>query len=325
MTTGEVAPYGDPLAPKRKREGNDEDLVSNGRYQLPHPVTGEKHSWQRVTNFIKVLEDTYGLDSWNERCVAHGVGKVEALTLRAAATPITDKKAYDEIIAEAKGAAGAYDGRNRGSALHAFSDQIDRGQVPFIPGQYGRDMEAYQLLLQRAQITIVPEWIERTGVNLDHDCAGTFDRAGWVGGPPGGSPSNLNILDLKTADKIHYGFQSSAMQFALYADFHSIWDKLLRRYEAMPPVDKRRAWLIHVPAGTGTAALLPVDLNVGRELNATASQVLADRKRGRKAVGKPVHFIDAPAPVVAEQVTIPSSPTVIDLGWDPFAPRPATC
>src|SRR5438270_13235274 len=95
-----------------------------------------------------------------------------------------------------------------GSALHALTDRIDRGQdVGIVPEQYKPHLKAYEEAT--ACLTVVH--IERFVVCDELQVAGTFDRLVRVEGHP-----KLVIADTKSGN-VDYGVGKIAIQEAVYA------------------------------------------------------------------------------------------------------------
>jgi hypothetical protein len=113
---------------------------------IPHPVTGVEQPWTRVTTLAGTLKDSYALGQWQQRMVAHGIGKRSDLyALACALDPEADKKRLQEVCDKAKDAAEADRGANHGTALHAFTDRHDRGlPVTNVPAHLQADFDAYR-------------------------------------------------------------------------------------------------------------------------------------------------------------------------------------
>lgn len=220
-----------------------------GRPLITPPGGGKKTPYRRVTTFIDVLDDRYALEQWKQRQVAHGLAMRPDLVLKAASAN-GDKKLLNEVTKEAAEAAGSTTAATTGTALHAITEQLDRGQDPLIPPSAQADVDAYRnatahLTMQHIEVFVVHDPLE---------VGGTFDRIVTL-------PDGTNVVaDIKTG-KIDYGHGKISMQLALYA-----------RSQAYNPttgvrtpldVDTHRGLVIHLPAGAGQCTLYWADLDIG--------------------------------------------------------------
>jgi hypothetical protein len=259
-----------------------------GRYLLPDPSTGKERAWTRATTFAKTVSDMYGLGKWQERMVAYGIANRSDLYALAASTKIDDKGKFDRICEDAKEAAKASSGANLGTALHAFTEQIDAGQDVTVPAPWDADVDAYRTALNTARITMHAPWIERIVVFPEYGIAGTLDRI--IGHPDW---PTWRIADVKTGKTLDYSWGEIAIQLAIYANASYIWDgptngnetEYLGWWKPMPPVDQSTALVMHLPVGQGRCDLYDVDIAAGLE----ALQLCADVRlwRARKGIAVP--------------------------------------
>lgn len=250
---------------------DDAEFDRYGRYVIPHPTTGKKTSWTRATTYAKSISDTYSLNQWMLRMAVKGVATRPDLYALAAATPIEDKDALNRIAEDAKEAAAAKAGANLGTALHSFTEQVDRGQTPNVPEPWARDVAAYRNMLATHGIRILPEYLERKVVVPDIGIAGTFDRIVDRGG--------LKIGDLKTGQDLSFGWLEIAVQLAVYSRATHLWDPNTRTFTPMPAVDQDVALVFHLPVGKATAVLYEVDIAAGWQAAQLCGQVREWRKR----------------------------------------------
>jgi hypothetical protein len=232
---------------------------------------------------VKAISEGTALTKWEGRMVAKGMSARPDLVARAASVPADDREVLGEVAAAAKEAAGSSTGRNLGSALHSFTESVDRGEKVTIPPPYDQDVAAYQAALAAHGVTVDPSFIERIIVVKQFNTAGTFDRiVRWIALPDG----TLAIGDLKTAKSLDYSWQEIAIQLGIYANGDAMWNPLTNEYEPMPPVDKTRALVFHLPAG-GTIIdgvrhsrcdMYEVDIAAGW----AAAQLCADVRAWRK-------------------------------------------
>jgi len=250
--------YGRYLIPKFERfeiksDGETEKIVA-----VLSPDSNGEAPWTRATTFAKSISDTFTLSAWSQRMVAKGLAIRPDLIALAAATPVDDKQTLDTLVEDAKAAAGAKVSANLGTAMHAFTEALDRGEEPVIPIHLQDDAKAYSDLIKAHGIEIDPWLMEKRIVVPDIDTAdvagvaGTFDRIVKYKG-------KWTVLDLKTGRDLSYGWNEIAIQLALYANAAAIWDD--GRFHPMPEdIDKVTALVVHLPVGKGEATLYEVSL-----------------------------------------------------------------
>lgn len=242
-----------------------------GRPLIVPPGGGKPVAYQRVTTFIKCLDDTAGLDLWKQRNVAMGLAarpdllvSVSSLAPGVRAEHEQDKKALNGICKEAMEAAGSSSRATLGTALHRITERIDRGQDVDVLPQVADDVEAYR------QATATFQWlhIERMTVHDALQVAGTPDRIAVVDGRP-------TVVDLKTGSSLWPA--SHAMQLGVYAN-SSLYDLATGTRREL---DVRLDWalVVHLPAGQGRCELVWVNIAAGWEAAQLAAQVHAWRKR----------------------------------------------
>ena len=274
-----------------------------GRPKVIPPNQGadaKKVSYTRCTTFVSVLEDRYNLEKWLQRMVATGLAQRPDLVLAAAAAQDNKGKLNrlcDDAIEAAKGKAAA----TTGTALHTFTEMLDRGlDLPALPPDTGRDIAAYQ------QATAGLDWvgIEQFVVNDPLQVGGTPDRIVNIDG-------TRHIADLKTGN-IGYGRLKIAMQLAMYAR-STAYDPANGDRDPLD-VDVDKALVIHLPQGQATCTLHWVDIAAGWSAVKVASEVRGWRTRDRKGdlIGDPINFavadpigdaiVDADTVAVLEQI-----------------------
>ncbi len=247
---------------------------------LPDPMTGKTRKWTRTTTFIKALEDNYNLVKWRERKVAQGIAARPDLAALAAAIDDTNSQGrgdLNRVADDAVDAAGGSAKRNMGTALHALTERLDRGERVQVPTtKMEMDIYAYKYALDNANIEILPAYIERQVAHSALGVAGTFDRIVRL---PNG---DTVIADLKTGSNLDYSWMSIAMQLAIYAnaaESYGVWSPKLNEYLPAPADFKHRYGIvIHLPSGTGTCTLYEVDLMAGWDLALLAHEVRQARK-----------------------------------------------
>jgi hypothetical protein len=225
-----------------------------GRPMIIPPGSGKKRvPYRRCTTFVGCLEDTYNLMAWKNRQVALGMGQRKDLVLAAAAARPDDKKTLNEIAEKATEHAQASSAATTGTALHALTERVDRGQeLGYVPAEYEADIEAYR------EATKQIEWlgIETFRVHDEWQVAGTADRVGrfpWSHQP--------QIFDIKTGsvDFPH----KMAMQLAMYARMTPYDIATDTRMGDPDAIDLNYGVIIHLPAGQGRCDLYEIDIAKG--------------------------------------------------------------
>ncbi|HVM07170.1 MAG TPA: hypothetical protein VM345_01805 [Acidimicrobiales bacterium] len=264
------------LEPKRDRYG---------RYLI------EGKPYTRVTTFAETIDDRYNLERWKQRMTAVGIAARPDLYAQVASTPVADKstlnKLCDQAVEAAKGSAGA----NLGTALHRFTERIDSGEPINVPAPWNADIDAYQQTMNAAGVEVQREFIERVVVIDQLELAGTFDRLVRLPGHP--LPL---IADLKTGATLDYSWGAIAIQLACYANASRLYDIASDSTDAMVDVDRERALVIHLPAGTANCVLYEVDIAAGW----TAAQLCADVRAWRKRKNLASPLAAAPASALAD-------------------------
>lgn len=284
-----AAPTVKPVEPTRVKPGSNGEWIwlDRSRYSAPDPVTGERRTWQRATNFIRALDDAFALARWSEARVAVGLALRPALLARVASLSLEDEDRDElcEVIERAKDAAGANDGADLGTAMHTWTQRMDAGEsMPVLPDDVSADLRAYCDALPEAGLQVSPEYIERTMVNRTLGVMGTFDRLLRA---PGGTcwtcelrgDDVLLVGDLKTgANELLYGQVKAAQQFALYANGTHLVNATRDGWEPAPRICPHVGVLIHLPVGQGVCTLHRVDLVDGTALIALSRSVHEARK-----------------------------------------------
>lgn len=236
-----------------------------GRPLLPDPVNGRKRPWTRTTTMSSTIQDRRALEAWSQRNIVRGFVINEDLLVRAAAAG-EDRAGLDEVVAAAQSAARASAKADLGTALHAITEKIDRGEDVIVPRDYRADVDAYTGAVTDGAITMLPEFIETMTINPDLECAGTPDRL--VRCPHSDKPT---VWDLKTGhNAIRYGLVEIAAQLAIYAGASHYYDGTLHE---LPEIEQRFAIVCHLPVGSGTATLYRIDLAIGRQIAKLCHQV----------------------------------------------------
>ena len=264
-----------PFSATDSQQDGDAKRDRYGRYLIPHPETGKETPWTRATTFAKSISDTYVLSQWSQRMVAKGIAMRQDLRSLAAATPLTDRDKLNKIAEDAKTFAGAKESANLGTAMHAFTEALDRGENQFLDSlstEEVADIKAYRVTLAEAGIEVLPEYIEKTVVWTEYGVAGTLDRI--VRMPDG----TLRIGDLKTGRDLSYGWTEIAIQLGIYASASRIWDWKTQSFTEMPPVDKSVAVVFHLPVGEAKCTIYELNIAEGIKAAELCHQVREWRK-----------------------------------------------
>jgi len=271
-------PRNDPARPDARR----------GRYYLPNPDTGKTASWQRVTNFVKLTDDTYHLELWKQRNVLKGVAILSQTrpTLMAdlAASDVkADKERLNTISTKAQEAADAYRMADEGTALHASTEAADYagGDLNRAPERHRYRVRQYLDALAVNGLTVLPDMIERVTASAHYQVAGKFDRLFGL------RDGSAVIGDLKTGDSLDLSFPSIAAQLDCYVDgINSVGIFDGQRYATGVKVRTDFGIVVHLPSTRDEVTVYAVDLAQGRVINATNLAVRDARKIKAKHVAR---------------------------------------
>jgi hypothetical protein len=228
-----------------------------GRPLVIPPEGGKPVAYRRCTTFIDVLGDRTALEKWKQRQVAVGLTKRNDLMMRAAAAP--DKKTLDYVCEEALKAAGSDASANIGTAVHALTERIDRGETPEIPAGFEKDIQAYLTAVKPLTMKAIEVFVVHDRLKV----GGTFDRiVEWEG--------KQYVADLKTGS-ISFDGAKIAMQLSIYAN-SQIYDVATGTRTRLE-VDLHKGLVIHLPQGEGKCSLHWADIHAGFDGVRLAEQV----------------------------------------------------
>jgi hypothetical protein len=226
--------------------------IERDRYGRPLiiPKTGGKPvAYTRATTIANSLDDPAALTAWKMRMAAIGL-TVRSDLLLAISAAQEDKMAINRYIEDAMEVAGASRAATIGTALHSFAEKIDLGQdFGPIPDEWAADLVAYQ----KATEQLNKIFIEQFCVLDKFKIAGTPDRVVEYKG-------ERFIADIKTGRIDHPN--NIAIQLAIYAN-GSPYNIATGRRGSWGDVNKDKAIIIHLPAGTGLCKLVWVDIAEG--------------------------------------------------------------
>jgi PD-(D/E)XK nuclease superfamily protein len=283
--TGKVIPFPKAEPKKEAAQPDHAPKMSRGRYIMPNPVTGKTSAWTRVSNLIKLAEDTYHLDRWKMRNVVRGLAVDSELYEQAQGLDVkADKEQLNGIVEDAIDRADAYKMADEGTALHASTEAFDQGGWAGvdIPDRHWSKMKLYDEAIERHGLTVIPDMIERFTISTCYDVGGRFDRVMRLN-----DGTNV-VVDLKTGDSIDLALPSIAAQLECYADginTHGVWNG--RRYDDSIKVRSDFALVIHLPSTRDEVRVWKVDLQRGRDLLGVCMQVRDIRRIKARDVAQP--------------------------------------
>lgn len=280
-----------PLPP----EGRDfRPSYSRGQYVLPPvPDAERKVKTTRATTVAHALDDGAGLDRWKTRQVVRGLVDIyreDADGLESTLDQIDlDQdardlgKELDRVVQTAQDKAGSSYGSELGTAIHAWTEAVERDGVSLdqVPGQFRLYVKAYLEALEAAGISTVPGMVERIVANDEAEAAGTFDRIYQL------ADGTLVIGDVKTSkmSSLNYSWLGWAAQFAIYAGADRMVTRDGTGYEPMPEVSQQFAVVAHIPSDNpGHCELVTVDLEAGRQALNVAADVRFLRQAARGVI-----------------------------------------
>lgn len=281
-----------------------------GRYIIPDPETGKERSWTRATTHAKTISDTFRLHKWQERMVAKGLVMRPDLFARVSVTD--DRGELDDICEEAKTAAGSKIGANMGTALHGFTERLDRGEeLRSLPASLKTAVDSYALALQTHNMYALREYIESVIICPDLGVAGRLDRIMTNTGPVGRwEESGARFIgDVKTAANIGYSWLEVSIQLAIYAHASLIWDPVNEKFLPFPEVDQFEAVVMHMPVpsegNAGYTDLYRVDIAQGWQYALLAAEIR--KARADKSLAQRIG-----EPITKRPVPVNSTPTGVD-------------
>jgi hypothetical protein len=220
-----------------------------GRPLVVPPKGGKAIAYTRATTIANSLDDASALVAWKMRMAAIGLTTRPDILLSISAAQ-EDKMAVNSLIEDAMQVAGANKAANIGTALHSFAERLDLGQdLGVISDEWVSDIKAYE----HATKILSNKFIEQFSVLDKYKIAGTPDRVVEYKG-------ELFIADIKTGRVDHPN--NIAIQLAIYANGLP-YDTATASRGTWGKVNKDKAIIIHLPAGTGTCKLMWIDIKEG--------------------------------------------------------------
>ena len=220
-----------------------------GRPLIVPPKGGKAIAYTRATTIANSLDDASALVAWKMRMAAIGLTTRPDILLSISAAQ-EDKMAVNSLIEDAMQVAGANKAANIGTAIHSFAEQLDLGHdLGAVPAEWLPDVKAYE----HATKILNNKFIEQFSVLDKYKVAGTPDRVVEYKG-------ELFIADIKTGRIDHPS--NIAIQLAIYANGLP-YDGATATRGTWGEVNKDKAIIIHLPAGTGTCKLVLIDIKEG--------------------------------------------------------------
>lgn len=293
MTAITDNPFGDDFDLPEGSQSDSKEIEYDrwGRYaNLPAiPGVCGVQPWTRVTTLAKTLEDTYYLDLWKQRQILLGIMDNPDLLNAAKGSRFNPtsqhgKNILNSIASQAMENAGSWTGASKGTKFHDLTEAFDRGQGAGISIEIDTEdpdsitmVRAYDALLKRHDIRVIPELMERVICVPSLGVAGRLDRIISDGGV-------YRIGDVKSQKTLDFGHMSLAIQLAIYANATHMLDTETWTWVPMGDLlpeglDRSTGVIMWVPAEEpGRAEIHDVDLEFGWTLARAAVKVREWRK-----------------------------------------------
>lgn len=287
---------------------------SRGRYALTNPETGREDTFTRVTTGAHSLDSTTGLDIWKTGNVVLGLKDnpdlLEDLDLYA--DPADVKRQVRRIADKAQDLAGASQAAELGTAIHAWTEAVERDGVAIedVPAQFQPYVAAYLNTLEDYGIATVPGMVERIVYHPSSGWVGTLDRIYQL------ADGTHVIGDVKTSKTLQYGWLGFSVQFASYADATYMLRLDGSGWDPMPEVSPDYAVVAHVPSDTpGQCSIVTFDLHAGREyLDLAVAVHRARLDAGRRVANK--WDLPVPASGLEDKVKACTSAKELSQLWE---------
>jgi hypothetical protein len=224
--------------------------------------------YERASSYGKAIDNGAGLLYWAKCMAVKGTAMSPSIVKAAKPLDYYDesgqgKKGLYELAEKALNLAGANDKATEGTAMHSYTELIDRGEElpPGLDPGTEADLEAYKAVTAGLVYPAIEEFVVVDEVHV----AGSFDRGitvpkGLPGWPEWLATGDTYIGDLKTGNA-EGAIASILVQLALYSRG--------KRYNPTTgertPLGFRQdvGLIVHLPLGKGTAQIIAVDLTLG--------------------------------------------------------------
>ena len=268
------------------------------QYLLPSPSTGRPTGFSRASTVADTLDDTFGLSRWKRRETAKFIVK---LALDAKADPAGDAALrmdqlvncietaskvgdIDAFLDALDNDSGGADARELGTAVHAWLEALDLGQVTYdqVPAMFLPYVDAYYDILRRYGLVPVAAYVERIVLNDrgQETVVGTLDRIYRVV-----ATGELVLGDVKTSKSLEYSWLPYAVQLAIYGFATYMLSTDGTRWEPMPAIRQDFAILMHVPSDQPERSeAVTMDLWWGGETTVASLEARQRRRDAKKLV-----------------------------------------
>ncbi len=292
-------------------------IITAGRYRLPNlDGSAKKYGWQRVTNLVKAISDTFSLRVWEieQILVALHVNEKAVLDLlrvtlvQVQGQPYAARRAgIEEFLDFCKTLSGGDEGSKFGNARHELVE-ADHLAIPTAASDAfaRRHLHLFKSSLERNELVREPGMAERRVVIPEFDAVGTLDavlRDLRTGG--------LHIGDLKTQKKF-WTWLEIAAQLACYARATAMWEPSdpmnarAGRWVDMPRgLSDSLAFVLWMPkehpSGEPAVDVYEVDIVAGWRTAQLCFEVIGDRRGGKSAKSPRAWLRKAPDMTLTER------------------------
>lgn len=349
---GDVDPMDVLMAEDRPSDGT-EKLYRNGRYALPDPVTGVPRTWTRATTMAETVSDLYSLNLWRIRMILIGVTRFPDLLdglreidgdgAEQILSPKIHREELNKVGLRAQEMAGAKVPANWGTEMHSCIEGLSRDEITLdeVPEKYRHEVAAWAAAMSEADLSAVPELIERRVAVPLYGTAGTLDQVDRVHRSRsirlGSKIVRLNagdhlIGDVKSGRDLDYGWGEIAIQMSIYA--RGLKEGKVARWD--PDADEGEgAWVwdpIPVPiksVRTDVGVVMHIPVQRGEDEPARCTLHWIDLEEGWKAVqlceavrdwrrakGLNTPFSIAEVPTSVPGIVVDAKPQVRPPSWE---------
>lgn len=259
-----------------------------GRPLIIPPSGGEPVAYQRASSLGGVIDDLNNLMAWKQRVTAVGLARRPELVDRVGGivanhdNPVSDaKRDLNSVCKEAFEAGGGSSAASTGTALHDFTQAIDRygptvAAKSSLWSRWKDRLAEYANATQHLEVLDIEQFVVCDALRV----AGTFDRLVRL---PNG---RVVVADLKTGRSDPEFPLKAAVQIAAYAHGQRYDPATGERTPLHPDLDDARGLLIHLPATGQGCTLYDLNLTQGWAAAQCAIQVKTLRALGTDALRK---------------------------------------
>jgi RecB family exonuclease len=264
---------------------------------VPHPLTGLPVRMARPSTFGGHLSETATLDEWKIAMAVLGVAKTEDLYVLANSEPLPEEPIHlrqpgwwmewARLGHEGMDAARAKHGAHLGSAIHAWTEQIELGLITMddVPVKFRPHVAHFLRVHAESKLELNPDYVEtlicETTIHQTKQTAGLCGRLDRLRDHPSGW---LIVDDTKTGRQAPKGLDEIAIQLAVYANAEYHWDPVGQVWKPAPEnIHKGVATITHVPIDQpDKAEIIPVDIEWGLKAAHVVAWVLGYRNRAKR-------------------------------------------